>query len=209
MAKRITCKKPARPKIERSGKVRVAGEELVAGITPVRVGDGVGLDVPAVVVPVRVHGPEHLCAALSMPPPIEYRPQVQTRIRFASQGCIVFRASKLDSEAHRFYSFFGNIRRHARARHAARNSRPRTSEALRASRSRRTRAFLTHHYIKNPPTSCLSGKKSEGQRYKFKANKNQRERNSRPASHLNGKETESASTPQPSPRQYAYTAQST
>ncbi len=43
--------------------IRVAGDRLVAGIPPVRVRHGVGVDIPAIVldVPVRVHGPESLC----------------------------------------------------------------------------------------------------------------------------------------------------
>ena len=44
--------------------LRVSGNNLVAGVPPVRVRHRVGVDVPAAVVgvPVRVHGPESLRA---------------------------------------------------------------------------------------------------------------------------------------------------
>ncbi len=38
--------------------MRVAGEDLVVGIPIIRVLDRVGIEVPAIVVPVGVHGPE-------------------------------------------------------------------------------------------------------------------------------------------------------
>ncbi len=43
--------------------MRVAGDDLIARIPVIRVLDRIGIHVPAVAsIPVRVHGPEHLCA---------------------------------------------------------------------------------------------------------------------------------------------------
>ena len=60
MEERFYSEKPA-PKRRRE-KMRVAGDELVAVVPAVRVRNRVGLDVPTVIVPIRVHSPEHVCA---------------------------------------------------------------------------------------------------------------------------------------------------
>src|SRR3989344_2587215 len=101
-------------------KKGVARDELVAGIPAVRVADRVGFDVPAVVVPVRVHGREHVCASHH-----PYHCGSNTLCR-----CIVCGTSKSSSAMHRSCSFFVSIFRLSHARHAARVSRHKIPEAL-------------------------------------------------------------------------------
>lgn len=55
------------PGLKRRRKARVAGEDSVTGI-PLIVLDGIGIEVPLVVIPVRVHGPE----LRAMCPPYDY-----------------------------------------------------------------------------------------------------------------------------------------
>ena len=64
MAQRLAIKNPAPRKIIRGrGKKRVARQDLVVGVPPVRVLDRVGVDVPTAValVPVGVDRPEPFC----------------------------------------------------------------------------------------------------------------------------------------------------
>lgn len=55
-------------------KIRVAGQELIAVVPPVRVVERIRLEVPAAIVPVTVDRPEdaHLYATPSISPLLEY-----------------------------------------------------------------------------------------------------------------------------------------
>ena len=186
MAQGIACKNSAR----RRRKKRVAGDELVAVVPPVRVVDRVGLDVPAVVIPVGVHGPEH--SRTLRHPCLSFNCLDATTHRMFSGLNLIWDLKVLQRDVPILFLFW-SCRTLARVWRTSRDS-GNTATRGAARKPWPTRKSIPHSslYIKTKTLRSRPqrGKGSEGQNRKRKAIQDQRETNSRPPLHLPGPPTE-------------------
>ena len=137
MEERDLSEKPASSR--RREKIRIAREEPIAGIPLIRVVERVGFDVEPVVVPVRVHSPQHVCTLRH-----QYHHPSSTLRVVSYLGYQSPPASRTDS------NLFWNSHICTHTEHARCDSEIRLSEALREERARRTRDILVYEYNKRP-----------------------------------------------------------